>query len=81
MIGSTFRIGGSTEGAPIESVDLLFSAQIKNNIIFGISYDITVSELRSYNSGSIEAMVRYTFKGLELGKKEEEEAYDNPRFF
>ncbi len=81
MIGGTFRIGGSTDGGPVESIDLLFSAQIKNNIIFGISYDITVSELRSYNSGSIEGMVRYTFSGLELGNKEEGEEYENPRFF
>ena len=80
MIGGTFRMGGSAIGGPVESVDLLFSAQIKNNIIFGISYDVTVSELKSYNSGSIEAMVRYTFKGMELGKKEEGE-YENPRFF
>lgn len=81
LVGGTFRVGGSQEGGPLESIDLLFSAQIKNNIIFGISYDITVSELRSYNSGSIEAMIRYTFKGIELGKKEEGEKYDNPRFF
>jgi len=81
MLGGTFRIGGSSDTGPVESIDLLFSAQIKNNIIFGISYDITVSELKSYNSGSIEGMVRYTFKGIELGKKGENDDYENPRFF
>jgi len=81
VVGATFRVGGSTDGAPIESVDLLFSAQIKNNLIFGISYDVTVSELKSYNSGSLEAMVRYCFRGIETGGTKEKEEFMNPRFF
>ena len=81
VIGATFRVGGSTDGAPIESVDLLFSAQLRNNLIFGISYDVTVSALKSYNSGSLEAMVRYCFKGIESGGKKEQEEFMNPRFF
>ena len=81
VIGGTFRVGGSSTGSPIESVDILFSATIMDNLIFGISYDVTVSELKSYNSGSIEAMVRYCLKGIESSGKKEKEEYDNPRFF
>lgn len=81
VLGGTFRVGGSTGGGPIESVDILFSAQIMENLIFGVSYDITVSELKSYNSGSIEGVVRYCFKGVELGRRSENEEFKNPRFF
>ena len=81
VLGGTFRIGGSTGSGPVESVDILFSAQIMEHLIFGISYDITVSELKSYNSGSIEGVVRYTFKGADAVRSSEKEEYSNPRFF
>lgn len=81
VVGATFRVGGSSDTGPVESVDLLFSAQLRDNLIFGISYDVTVSALKSYNSGSLEAMVRYCFKGIETGSKKEKEEFLNPRFF
>lgn len=79
--GATYRVGGSTQGVPAESIDLLFSAQVNKNFLFGISYDVTVSEIRDYSSGSIEAMVRYCFKSTSKKEQEVEGDYLNPRFF
>jgi hypothetical protein len=46
--------------------------------MLGISYDITLSAIKDYSNGSIEASVRYCFgKGDATGEKE----YVNPRFF
>jgi len=81
VLGGTFRVGGSTGSGPVESIDILFSAQIMENLIFGISYDITVSELKSYNSGSIEGVVRYCFRGPDAVRSSAKEEYRNPRFF
>lgn len=75
VFGGTYRLGGSTERGVGESIDILMGMQITPNLLFGISYDITLSELRDYNTGSIEATVQYC-----AGKSEGEE-YINPRFF
>lgn len=81
MIGASYRVGGSTRGIPAESIDILFSTQINQNLLFGIAYDVTVSEIRDYSSGSIEAMVRYCFKRKKSNDEEVEGDYLNPRFF
>ncbi|MEM6319866.1 MAG: type IX secretion system membrane protein PorP/SprF [Bacteroidota bacterium] len=81
MVGATYRSGGSSRGLPAESIDLLFSTQINENFLFGISYDVTISEIRDYSSGSIEAMVRYCFKKKKSDEQEVEGDYLNPRFF
>jgi len=81
MVGASYRVGGSTRGLPAESIDILFSTQINQNLLFGIAYDVTVSELRDYSSGSIEAMVRYCFKRKKSNNEEVEGDYLNPRFF
>lgn len=73
-VGMSYRLGGSQNGAG-ESIDLLLGAQVTNNILFGVAYDITLSDLKDYNSGTIEAFGRYCF-----GKSQSEE-YLNPRFF
>ena len=81
MIGASYRVGGSTRGIPAESIDILFSTQINQNLLFGIAYDVTVSEIRDYSSGSIEAMVRYCFKRKKTDEEAVEGDYLNPRFF
>lgn len=81
MVGASYRVGGSTRGVPAESIDILFSMQINKNVLFGIAYDVTVSEIRDYSSGSIEAMVRYCFKRKKSNEAEVEGDYLNPRFF
>lgn len=81
MLGATYRIGGSSVGLPAESIDILFSTQINEHLLFGIAYDVTVSEIRDYSSGSIEAMVRYCFRRQKSEEEEVEGDYLNPRFF
>ena len=81
MVGASYRIGGSSRGLPAESIDILFSAQVNKNLLFGIAYDVTVSEIRDFSSGSIEAMVRYCFKHKKSDEESVEGDYLNPRFF
>ena len=75
IIGATYRLGGDQKNGVGESIDLLVSAQLTNNLTFGVSYDITLSELKEYSNGSIEVALQYCF-----GKSEGSE-YVNPRFF
>jgi len=74
IAGVTYRMGGSSPGIG-ESVDILLAAQISKTILLGLSYDITLSELRDYNTGSMEVLLRFCF-----GKSEGEDIV-NPRFF
>lgn len=72
--GLSYRTGGNT-GTPGESLDFLLNGQITDNLLLGFAYDFTLSDIRTYESGSIEAMVRYCFgssQGVDLV---------NPRFF
>lgn len=78
MAGLTYRLGGNKESGTGESLDLLLGAQLTDNVMFSISYDMTLSDLKDYSNGSIEASVRYCLgKASEEGDKE----YVNPRFF
>ncbi|HHS95010.1 MAG TPA: type IX secretion system membrane protein PorP/SprF [Phaeodactylibacter sp.] len=72
--GLTYRAGGGKDSFG-ESLDLLLSARFTPQFLFGLSYDITLSDLKTYNSGSIEAVLRYCF-----GSAEGEDIV-NPRFF
>ena len=75
IAGLTYRVGGESTSAVGESVDLMVGAQITNHIFFGLSYDVTLSEIKDYSNGSIEGVVRYC-----IGQSEGEEIV-NPRFF
>lgn len=75
IAGVTYRMGGSSAEGFGESIDVLLAAQLSSNFLLGVSYDITLSDLRDYNTGSFEVLLRYCF-----GKSEGEE-YVNPRFF
>ncbi len=74
--GASYRIGGSKSNPLGESVSLLFSAQVSKSVLFGLSYDYTLTGLRSYNSGSVEGFVHYI-----IGGEEEGAIFENPRFF
>lgn len=72
--GLSYRVGGN-QGSPGESLDILLNGQITDNLLIGFAYDLTLSDIRTYESGSIEALVRYCFgssQGVDLV---------NPRFF
>ena len=76
VAGVTARLGGSTqEGGILESIDLMIGAQISSHVLFGLSYDVTLTEIKDYSNGSIEGLVRYCF-----GNSEGEDIV-NPRFF
>ena len=73
--GLTYRLGGSSVSGGGESIDFLLAAQILDNLLLGVSYDLTLSELKDYNSGGIEVVLRYC-----LGSSQGDEII-NPRFF
>lgn len=73
--GLTYRVGGSTVTGAGESIDLMIGAQITDEVLLGLSYDISLSDLKDYNDGSIELALRYCFG------KSEGENFMNPRFF
>ena len=73
-LGTTYRTGGDLMG-PGESIDVLGAIKLKSNWTFGFSYDLTLSDIRDYQSGTVEALVRFTMK------KENEPEVLNPRFF
>jgi len=69
-VGLSYRAGGEGAG---ESVGLLALYQL-NKIALGVSYDVSISSLRNYSSGSFEALIRYDFNA-------ERGDIANPRFF
>lgn len=75
VTGVTYRLGGSSVSGVGESIDILLAGQLTNNFLLGLSYDITLSDLKDYNTGSIEVLLRYCF-GSSEGRE-----YINPRFF
>lgn len=79
--GATYRTGGDGDGTG-ESIDILLSGQIAKNLILGFSYDITLSDLNNYSTGSIEALIRYCIKSSASdGNDGGDGEYINPRFF
>jgi type IX secretion system PorP/SprF family membrane protein len=75
--GLTYRFGGNELNSTGESLDLLVGGQVSSNLMLGISYDLTLSDIRDYSTGSIEASVRYC-----MGKaSSEDKEFINPRFF
>ena len=61
-------------GGGFESVNFMVGYQAAERLLIGAAYDLGVSELRDYHSGSAELLVRY---GLGSTK----ENLENPRFF
>ncbi|MCI5081674.1 MAG: type IX secretion system membrane protein PorP/SprF [Saprospiraceae bacterium] len=75
-IGASYRLGGAINNGIGESVSLLLGIQITDDLFFGASYDMTLTELRQYNSGSIEGVLHYCIGGRSQG-----EEFISPRFF
>lgn len=74
-LGLNYSSGGSLIN-PIESLDLILGYQHDPQIFFGLSYDITLSELRQFSSGSLELLLNYRFNG-----KNKADLIINPRYF
>jgi type IX secretion system PorP/SprF family membrane protein len=76
IVGMTYRLGGNKKSNFGESIDLLLAAQLTNHIMFGFSYDYTLSDIKDYDNGSVEASLHFCFGKSQPGKE-----YVNPRFF
>lgn len=74
-IGLNYRAGGNRNSIG-ESVAILLGLQPIDRFFIGFSYDITFSQLRFYETGSLEAMITYTF-----GNNNPQEVLTNPRYF
>lgn len=75
--GLSYRIGGSKNSSFGESLSLLVGVDITEKLMFGFSYDATLSELNNYSNGSIEGMLKF----LIGGKTKKDQGKDNPRTF
>ena len=67
-LGGSYRIG--------DAVNLLAEARISNNISLGYAYDLTLTQLGKYNSGSHEIMLR-----VEFGVGKDKTKILTPRYF
>ena len=74
--GLSYRLGGSRENNLGESLSLILATQISNLAQFGLSYDFGLSQLRSYNNGTVEGFLRFYFGGKSEGGE-----FESPRFF
>lgn len=68
--GASYRYGEENG----DSIDFLARYQVSPQFGLGLAYDLPISEIKNYNSGSIELMLSYN-----LGKKNPD--MTNPRFF
>lgn len=73
--GLNYRFGGAF-GDVGESMALILTFQLSDQLMMGISQDFTLSKLRRFDNGSIELFAHYAF-----GKKKEKVVVINPRYF
>jgi type IX secretion system PorP/SprF family membrane protein len=76
VTGVTYRLGGDRTSGIGESVDILIAAQLTKSLMFGLSYDYTLSKISNSTMGSVEASLQYCF-----GSSDPNKEYVNPRFF
>lgn len=69
--GLTYRVGGDKIG---ESIDALAFFQISQKLGAGLGYDYTLSDVKDYQSGSVEVLLRYDLR-------DEKGDLENPRYF
>ncbi len=74
-LGLNYSTGGSTLN-PAESLDLILGYQHDLQIFLGMAYDITLTELRQFSSGSLELILNYRFS-----RKRNAENIINPRYY
>ncbi len=71
MGGLNYRVGGNKDG---DSLGLLFFFQANQKIGAGLAYEFTISDVRKYESGTLELVIRYDLR-------DEKSNLENPRFF
>lgn len=72
-VGATYRLGGF-QGNAGESIDFVLQMIFTDRLKVGVAYDFTLSDIRSYQSGTYELMVEYCLVSKQRGST-------NPRFF
>ncbi len=70
-LGASFR---ADQGAAPESLDFIAALELQNGIKIGYAYDLTLSDLSNYTSGSHEIMLSYDVK-------REDGRIKSPRYF
>jgi len=58
-IGLGYRLGGNIIKGYGESFSIMTGLPITKVLFFGLSYDMTLSNLQTYNNGSLEAIIQY----------------------
>ena len=72
-VGATYRIGGFRGNAG-ESIDFVLQLLITEKLKLGLAYDYTLSDIRTFQSGTYELMLEYCLISKQRGTT-------NPRFF
>jgi len=73
-LGLSYRVGGFSDSGFGESIDAFVQLQIGDYMRLGLSYDFTLSKVRSAQSGTYELSVEYCFQNKNF-------VITNPRFF
>lgn len=73
--GLSYRFGGDRDPGLGESIDVILGFRIRQHFLLSVGYDIALSEIRDYQSGTFEVLLRFCFG------KDAASAIDNPRFF
>lgn len=75
QFGLSARGYNNTEKGLLESLDILFGVRPDERLLIGLAYDFTLSDLKDYESGSLEAVIRYRIPKTEKVKVKD------PRYF
>lgn len=78
-VGVSLRTGGSNVSGIGESLSIMGATRITKNILIGIAWDSTLSELKNYSDGTIEIALRLSFGGASVGNNLEN--VENGRIF
>lgn len=73
--GVNFRAGGS-QNTLLESFDLIIGFKFHRRISASLAFDFTTTEIREYENGSFELMLKYDFTNTK-----EPSSSQNPRYF
>lgn len=67
--GINYRARNQISSLQGESLSFIFNTAISDRVLLGISYDMTLSQLRDYSGGSTEFFARYSFHWKTNSKK------------
>ncbi len=59
--GMNYRSRNSVLELKGESLSFIFNTAVSNQLVLGLAYDMTLTDLKDYSSGSLELFTRYSF--------------------